>query len=454
MPAAGPSSHNVRAVLSVGGFRRLLGVRLLSQLTDGLFQAGLAGSVLFNPQSENSPLAIATGFAILLLPYSLIGPYVGVVLDRWSRRTILFVTNLVRAALVVPTAALIYTGAHNLGFIVLALVIIGLNRLFLAGLSAATPHVVEDRRLVTANALAGTLGSISFSVGLGLAVLSTQVLTVGDHAYGVLAAVAPIGYAASALLVRRSYRRDGLGPDHTGEPAGSVLAAATDVARGMVAGLRHLASRRGAAVAMVAQAVHRGLYGVLTLAGLLLYRYYFYADGDADELSSALSGLGLVFVAGSAGVLVGAFVTPPVTRRIGGWRWVTALLAGVGVVVAAFGLPFEPELLAVAVFFLNVAAQGIKIVVDTALQHECDDDFRGRVFSVNDTTFNLAFVTGLFAAATTLPGNGYSPTTVVVIAVGYLVVAAWYGVFAGRWARQEGDDIAEPEALARTGDRT
>ncbi|WP_173162929.1 hypothetical protein [Phytohabitans suffuscus] len=42
-------THNLRSVLAVRGFRRLLGVRLSSQLADGLFQAALAGSVLFNP---------------------------------------------------------------------------------------------------------------------------------------------------------------------------------------------------------------------------------------------------------------------------------------------------------------------------------------------------------------------------------------------------------------------
>jgi hypothetical protein len=57
-----------------------------------------------------------------------------------------------------------------------------------------------------------------------------------------------------------------------------------------------------------------------------------------------------------------------VTRRIGGWRWVAALLGAVAVAVLAFGLPFAAPLLVVAVFVVNIASQGIKIVVDTASQ--------------------------------------------------------------------------------------
>lgn len=74
---ASPDSHNMRAVLAVRGFRRLLGVRLSSQFADGLFQAALAGSVLFNPDRQASAMAIAAGSALLVVPYSVIGPYWG-----------------------------------------------------------------------------------------------------------------------------------------------------------------------------------------------------------------------------------------------------------------------------------------------------------------------------------------------------------------------------------------
>src|SRR5262249_5101561 len=156
------TAHNLRTILAKRGFRRLLGVRVISQIADGWFQAALAGSLLFNPEKRTSALEVATGFAVLLLPYSAIGPYAGVFLDRWSRQSIIFVANVLRALFVLPTIAFIWYGAESPPFVALALMIIGLNRFFLAGLSAAIPHVVDDRRLVTANALSGTLGSIFF----------------------------------------------------------------------------------------------------------------------------------------------------------------------------------------------------------------------------------------------------------------------------------------------------
>ena len=63
---------SIRHLLRRPDFRRLLGTRLLAQFGDGVFQAALAGTVLFNPQRAAEPLDIAAGFAVLLLPYSLV----------------------------------------------------------------------------------------------------------------------------------------------------------------------------------------------------------------------------------------------------------------------------------------------------------------------------------------------------------------------------------------------
>jgi MFS family permease len=446
--ASTPAAHNLRAVLSVRGFRRLVGVRVVSQIADGWFQSGLAGSVLFNPEKQASAVAIATGFAVLLLPYSLIGPYVGVFLDRWSRRSIIYVTNMLRALLVVPVVLMIWWGNEGTVFPLLAFLIIGLNRFFLAGINAATPHVVEDRRLVTANSLSGTLGSICYSAGFGSSVVLLQVfgLPATFHGYAVIAALAPFGYLASALLAQASFEPGALGPDDVQRRHDRVLTALVDVGRGMVAGIRHLADKRGAAYALLAQGGFRILYGVLALATLLLFRRYF---ATGTDYGGSIAGLGMVFGAGSLGVLAAAFLTPPVTRRVGGWRWIVWLLGVTGAAVLVFGLPFQRELLLVAVFVVNLAAQSTKIVVDTALQHECADEYRGRVFSVNDTSFNLCFVGGLYAAALTLPDNGRSPVALLLVAIGYLVLAGWYAVVGGRWARRVGDDIAGPQGAPR-----
>ncbi len=87
-----------------------MAVRLAAQFGDGVFQASLAGAVLFNPQRQAHASDIAAGFAVLLMPYSIIGPFAGVFLDRWWRQRVLFTVNLVRALCVLVIAAEIATG--------------------------------------------------------------------------------------------------------------------------------------------------------------------------------------------------------------------------------------------------------------------------------------------------------------------------------------------------------
>jgi MFS family permease len=147
-------------------------------------------------------------------------------------------------------------------------------------------------------------------------------------------------------------------------------------------------------------------------------------------------------VAGGLGSLLAAFLTPPITARIGGWRWITILLGMVGILVFALGLPFQPMLLVIATFFVNVAAQGTKIVVDTNIQQECADDYRGRVFSVNDTSYNLCFVLGLFLAVSVVPETGRSVLTILAVSIGFLALTGWYGLAASRIANRPRQPVA------------
>jgi uncharacterized membrane protein len=71
-------------------------------------------------------------------------------------------------------------------------------------------------------------------------------------------------------------------------------------------------------------------------------------------------------------------------------------------------------------------AQAVKICVDTTLQETVEDDFRGRVFSVYDTLFNVTFVVALLVGAFALPPSGVSSPVLVAVAVGYLLAAAGY----------------------------
>jgi lysylphosphatidylglycerol synthetase-like protein (DUF2156 family) len=249
------------------------------------------------------------------------------------------------------------------------------------------------------------------------------------------------------MIARWAFRHDALGPDKELRLAGSAWSEVGVVFRGMVAGAAHLASRKPVFYAMLTQSLCRMLYGVLTISTLLLYSRYFFSSYKA-----ALGGLGAVVVVGSLGAVLAAFTTPIGTRQFGGRWWIVAMTCLIVVALLTLALPFRPELLVAATFLLNVASQGTKIVVDTSVQTLCAENFRGRVFSVNDTVFNIFWIGGLFLGALMLPSNGHSPGSIIAVTCGYAAVAGWYAIAGRRYepvpTYREAMQAPTPEVVA------
>src|SRR5882672_10786228 len=148
-----------QSVCALPEFRRLLELRLVSQFGDGVFQAGLAGALLFSPERAAGPWEIAGSFAVLFLPYSLLGPFAGALLDRWDRRMVLIGANLARLVMMLGVAILLAAGAGEVAILCGALIVNGFTRFVSSGLSAALPHVVAREQVVTMNSVATATGA-------------------------------------------------------------------------------------------------------------------------------------------------------------------------------------------------------------------------------------------------------------------------------------------------------
>ena len=426
----------LRAILRVRGFRLLLGTRLVGQAGDGLLEAGLAAFVLFSPTSQPTPAKAAIAFSILLVPYSLIGPFAGVLIDRWRRRWVLLLSNCLRAAMV-GVLALIVAGGHDDALLALwVLALLGVNRFVLAALSAGLPHVVAGRYLVTGNALAPTAGTVAWMVGgLGGLLLRHAVGGGDTGAVIVLLAAVPTYLLAGGVASRLA--PDELGPDETTERE-----SVRHIARGMVDGVRHLAQRRPAARAIGLVTVHRAIFGAATLLTLLQAREVLH-PGDAD---GAIAAIGITSVAAGAGAFLGAVVTPWLSRRLGPVPWSVIALVG-GVCLGAVGVAMT-DLTGFVVrgLLLGFAGQAVKVCSDTIVQEDVDDAHRGRVFSWYDVAVNVGIVSGVVLATLALQ------TAVPEVAMA--LVMAGVAVAAGAWAlvrerRDPASSYAEdPLALA------
>jgi len=179
----------------------------------------------------------------------------------------------------------VLSGQTGIPLYISALAVLAVNRFFLSAVSAGTPHVVSHDKLVMANAVVPTLGTILGFVG-GVVGLGVHFISGGGLAGS--AAVLWFGgacYLVAGLLGTRM-DKNLLGPLESEKAQAKTSGLAADiagVARGLVAGLKHLNQRRQAAYALGAVGVHRALYGTLLVEALLLYRNYFFHGGNGNN---------------------------------------------------------------------------------------------------------------------------------------------------------------------------
>ncbi|MGH4008463.1 MAG: MFS transporter [Pseudonocardiaceae bacterium] len=410
----------MRRLLDTRGFGQLLTSRFAAQWGDGVFQAGLGGAVLFNPERQADPIAVAAGLAVLLLPYSLVGPFAGALLDRWDRRRVLVIANLLRVVPIVLAALAVGTGVAGAPLYVGALLVTGVSRFVLAGLSAGLPHVVPRRHLIEANALAATVGAAVTVFGGICAVGLRGVVGSGNTGSAWVTAGAVLGSLVAAATLA-GLRRGQLGPDSTNEPSETTRA----VARGLRDGLAAAVRVPSVAAGLVALVAHRLSFGIATLVALLLYRNSFTSHG---LLLAGLGGVGQLLVAGALGLLLAAVLTPLLVARFGRQRTIRGALVAAGLLIITLGLPMVMPTMLAAAFGLSTAGQVVKLSLDATVQGDIGDEARGRVFALYDTVFNIGYVLAVALAATVIPADGYAPELILLAAAAYLAAAALYGL--------------------------
>ncbi len=412
-----------RSLLRERKFRALYSTRLVGQFGDGFFQAALASFVLFSPEREPNATAIAAAFAILLVPYSVLGPFVGVFLDRWSRRNILFRANVLKALLVIPVIAVVLSGNDSWLLGIFVLCVLGVGRFVLAGLSASLPHVATGKQLITANALTPTSGTIAFVLGGTTGLGIREIFGSGDPGTVALLMFS-VGTFVSAGLIAATFSPRALGPDTP--LTHRMVDSLQGVTHDLVDGGRTLVQHKVAGRAVLVVAINRVSFGMIIVGSLLLLRNTFHSPNDPNP---ALADFAILTGFSATAALIAAILTPWVTRRIGIPRWSSAVVfqASLGMALFAWGASEQSfPALAIAAFSLGLAGQAVKVCSDTVIQRSIPDHQLGRVFSIFDMTVNIALVVGIVIVAFLAPQSGIAPALYVAMGVILVMTSVWY----------------------------
>jgi len=411
-----------RSVRGLPQFWRLLELRTASQFGDGLLQAGLAGGLLFNTERAAGPWELVAAFAVLYLPYSVLGPFAGALLDRWDRRSVLIGANAARLVLVLCIAALLASGADDYAILFGALIANGFTRFVSSGLSAALPDVVPRGQVVTMNSVATATGGAGAFAGAAFMLASRSLLGADDLGSAAIIVIVVIPVSLALWLSVR-FPRHVLGPKESARAIHGSVAYA--VATGWLHGARTVLAVRTVAATLAGLATHRMVLGINSMLVFVMVRH-----GDAQSVAGFGTAALFFFVTG-IGAFLANVITPSAVGRWGRYRTANgALLLAAGIQLLGLGL--QLPMMVLCGFLLGTAGQVVKLCADTAMQIDVDDALRGHMFAVQDALFWMSFIVALTAAAWVIPADGHLSGLVLAGSAVYLLGLAMHAVVAGR----------------------
>jgi len=397
--------QRVQHVFVHGNARRLLYVRLAGQAGDGLLQTALATFVLFSPQREANPSRIAFSFALLLIPYSVVGPFVGVFIDRWPRRHILIAANTLRVLTMFAISIIITQHSANALLAGFVLVSLGINRFVQAALAASLPHVIGDDELLTANSLFPTLGTMAASAAAAIGLTVQHFAGNTDTVNALLVLFGATSAMAAAVIAWAIRAKYALGPTH--ELSAEHI---RNVAYGLIQGWRKLRAERAVQLSMFSVVLQRFVFGAITVNALIFSRTLWQSPTQTNAaiadfgLCAGAAALGALFAATISAFLLSASQDHQVKTAhtsIALNRVIVGGACGATTVVLAAALSRSLVWTVAAAAALGFIGQLLKIHADTTIQQSIDDEHRGRVFSIFDMAINVAVVAGISAFALT-----------------------------------------------------
>jgi MFS family permease len=429
-----PESSTFGSILREKNFARLWYGQIISSLGDRFYQFALLNVILGIRQGLDAGKDSAQVTFCGMLPGFLLAPLYGWIVDRFSRRWVMFYADLIRAGLTL-TFLYLWFHLHSLAAVYSVVFLMGaLNGLFIPARQAALPQIVAPFQLVTANALISLIGVIANFVGIPVAMFVVSIF--GARSSFIFNSG---GFLISAWCIY--YIRGDLPPSRAEKPQKEVATWG-----GALAGWRVLREKRELGALVLVNSAFTFVSAVVLIT--LLQQVVVTVDltpvrhlaGTMSSLLGAIApkpptfeiktlAFGLLMAAIGLGLGLGVALCGG--ARL--WSRSKALpylaLAALGAALIGFA-QLRTYLPAVGgACFMGVLSAFILIPIEARLQNDVDDERRGRLFALRNLCTTTSFLAGLAlnlnGRLLSLVGPAGLIESIGVAALGIALALAW-----------------------------
>jgi MFS family permease len=436
----------ITAYRTIAGNRNLLRLfmgEFVSNIGDWLYLVALL-VIVYRESSDPFLLGLIGGARII--PYVVLSVPAGIIVDRYDRRAVLIITDIIRGLVMIGLAANTFLGGPVLLTVALAIFATCFAVFFRPSMGAYLPSLVRNEsELGPANSIYATLSEVTFIIGPAVGGLIIAATDLGwafvINAFSFLAPVVilwtlppnnPRATKASASAVSETTdvesqaAAEGARAIVTGEtaetadspaPAPASPAAASPAAPAAPAVVTVRDILRPVAGLALLDVVSGFLWGGLSVA-LVIFA--------VDRLGAGEEATGFLWAAVGVGGVVGAIASSSVVLRpnLGAVLLVGAAILSIGFVILGQVDTLVPALVAMAV--VASGALVAQVVGETVLQRVVPDAIRGRTLGTLQTLSTLTYAAGSFLVPVLMSAIG---APVILTVGGIAIMAAAVGTF-------------------------
>jgi MFS family permease len=413
----------IRAALGYPAFRSLLAGLAVSQVGDWLYNLALVTLVY---QRTGSVMWAGVATAARVVPIVVLGPFGGVVTDRFGRRGVMIVSDLSRLVLMLGLALVAAAHLPVLIAPVIAALATAAGAPYLPCVSAVTPKLVAAGDLPGANAARSAVTAIGVIVGPAL---GGVLLLIGPPAMAFVVNAATFGAAVAFTVAIRDKRAFQVARTGAGVSAGL----ASEIADGAAALRAHPAAVRLIGADLICSLV----YGMQTVLLILVAR----------QAGLGLHGYGYLFAAVGAGGLLGTSVAGR-AARLPHHVALAGSLSLVGLPMLALPVAHWAPAAILLAGFTGAGALCVEIMTETGLQRMLDDEVFGRAYGLALPASIAGIAVGSVVAPALVSAFG---ATAALLGCGGVVMAYCAVVWRTRPAQTATLAVAPPPAAPVTG---